>query len=247
MIQTIQEYNKIFWNFVNKYDTSNSNILRKIIHSFAVADNCFAIACKFQLDESSRNFSYLLGLFHDLGRFPQWEKYQTYNDKKSIDHGDLSSEIVDKMNCEDLFITERQKEILSLSIKYHTKPYNGNDKDIIFYNEMIKNADAYSNVITTANGAQQMTVQNDGVTPEILDNFINGKPLWIFSPNTKLDRSLMLTACCYYVKYDFLRQDILTKNYIDVMCSTFSRYLNEEDKKIYVDAVNTIKSKYLTL
>ncbi|MBQ7306951.1 MAG: HD domain-containing protein [Clostridia bacterium] len=247
MIQIIQEYNRKFWDYVNKFDTSNSNILRKIIHSYAVADNCFAIACKFNLNENERNFSYLLGLFHDLGRFPQWEKYQTYNDKKSVDHGDWSSEIVDKMNSEDIFITERQKEILSLAIKYHTKPYLGDDKDVIFYNEMIKNADAYSNVITTANGAQQMTVQNDGVTPEILDNFINGRPLWTFSPNTKLDRSLMLTACSYYVKFDFLRQDILTKNYIDVMFSTFSRYLNEEDKKIYHDAVETLKKKYLTL
>lgn len=247
MIQTIQEYNRKFWNFVMQYDTDNSNILRKIIHSFAVADNCFAIACTLGLNEKERNFSYLLGLFHDLGRFEQWKLYQTYNDKKSVDHGDLSSQFIDKMNAEDLFISERKKEILSLAIKYHTKPYNGDDEQVIFYNEIIKNADAYSNVITTANGAQQMTVEKDGVTKEILENFVNGKPLWCFSPNTKLDRSLMLTACCYYVKYDFLRKDILTKNYIDVMYNTFSKYLNKEDRELYAKSVEELKSKYLTI
>ena len=85
-----------------KYDTDNSNILRKIIHSFAVADNCFAIACKFGLNENERNFSYLLGLFHDLGRFEQWKLYQTYNDQKSVDHGDLSYKIISQIDKKQL-------------------------------------------------------------------------------------------------------------------------------------------------
>ena len=110
---------------------------------------------------------------------------------------------------------------------------------------MIKNADAYSNVTTTANGAQPMTMSENGVTENILEDFKNLKPLWIYSPQTKLDRALMLTACSYYVKYDFLREDILKKNYIDIMFETFSQYLDFNDKEIYKNAVDTLKSKYL--
>lgn len=245
MIQYIQEYNKMFWDFVINYDTNNSNILRKIIHSYLVADRCFMIACNFKLSERERNFSYLLGLFHDLGRFPQWEKYQTYNDKKSVDHGDLSSEIVEKMDNKKLYITEEEKYILVQAIKYHTKPYLGSDEKVIFYNEMIKNADAFSNVLTTANGAQQMTVEQEGVTESILNDFVELKPLWIYSPNTKLDRALMLTACSYYVKYGFLRKEIIENNYIDVMYSTFSKYLNETDKSIYLNAIEKMKKTYI--
>ena len=102
MKQVIQEYNVLFWNFVNKYDTNNTNILRKVIHSFQVADICFSIACQKGLDESKRNFCYLMGLFHDLGRFEQWKIYNTYDDNKSVDHGDLSACVLSSIENIDL-------------------------------------------------------------------------------------------------------------------------------------------------
>lgn len=244
MVQVIQTYNQLFWNFVNNYDINDSNILRKIIHSFSVAEKCFAISCQQRLTENERNFSYLLGLFHDLGRFEQWKLYKTYNDKTSVDHGELSKEIIQSFSCKELLISEKQKQLLIEAIRYHTKSYKGTDKEILFYNDIIKNADAYCNVVTTANGSQQMTANNDGVTKEILSNFLEMKPLWEYNHTTKLDRALKLTACCYYVKFNFLRQEILNNNYIDMMYNTFSKYLNDEDKKIYEFAVKTVKEKY---
>lgn len=245
-MKTVQEYNKFFWDFVNKFDTLNSNILRKIIHSYAVAENCFKIACYLNLNNNDRIFAYLIGLLHDVGRFEQWKLYQTYDDFISVDHGDLSFDILNKLNCcEDLDLSVKQSEVLKMSIKYHTKPYCGNDKEILFFNEILKNADAFSNVITTANGAQQIVVSNDGYTKELLEDFKQMKLLNVYPTKTKLDRCLKLTACSYYVKYPFLRQEIINAHYIDVMYETFSKYLNEEDKKIYKDAVETMKANYI--
>ncbi len=241
--ETIQNYNKIFWNHVIKYDTSNSNILRKIIHSYSVAEKCYSIACKFMLNKEQRNFCYLIGLFHDIGRFEQWKLYQTYNDKKSGDHGDIGASILDKYSNDIFNITDRQKEIMIEAIKWHTKTYKNNDEEVKFYNEIIKNADAYSNIITTANGAQPMTMTEDGYTKEILNDFLELKPLWIYSPNTKLDCALALTACTYYVKYSFLQKEIIEKNYIDIIYETFSQYLNNEDKEIYKNAIESLKFK----
>jgi len=188
---TIQNYNAIFWDFATKYDTKNSNILRKIIHSYSVAEKCFAIASMLKLDKKQREFAYLIGLFHDIGRFEQWKLYQTYNDKKSVDHGDLGEELL-KSYGENLFLlSKHQYYVMMQAIKWHTKQYNGVDKEIKLFNDIVKNADAYANVIATANGAQQMTVESNGVTKQILEDFLQLKPLWIYSPNTKLDRALI--------------------------------------------------------
>lgn len=246
MTQTIQNYNGIFWNLVKEYDLSESNILRKFIHSFDVAKNCFSLACHENFSVEERNLCYLMGLMHDIGRFEQWKIYQTYNDRKSVDHGDLSFEILQKLNCEKLFnITARECEILTYAIKFHTKPYHGEDEDIIRFNSILKDSDAYSNVVTTANGMQQMTVEQNGVTKELMEDFLNQKLLINYSPNTKLDRSLMLSACCYYVKNKFFRQQILDSNYINIIFETFSRYLNDEDKATFKKALDYLMLNYL--
>jgi len=243
--QVVQEYNVLFWNFVNKYDTKNTNILRKIVHSFQVADICFFIACKMELNEEERNFCYLMGLLHDLGRFEQWKNYKTFDDVISIDHGDLSASIIEKISTDELLIDKDKKELLIQSIKYHTKKYDGNDEKIIFYNSLLNNADSFANVTTCANGAQQVLQTKDGYTKEIYEGFINRDLMRKYSPKTKLDRCLSLTACIYYVKFDFLREEIINKKYINVIYETLSKYLNDEDKNVYKIAINEMMKNYI--
>ena len=46
MKQVIQSYNNIFYECISNYDLSDSNLLRKMIHSYEVARNCFSIASR---------------------------------------------------------------------------------------------------------------------------------------------------------------------------------------------------------
>ena len=208
---TLQKYNRIFWDKVTQFDTTNDNILRKIIHSYSVAEKCFMVASKLELDKHQREFCYLIGLFHDLGRFKQWQVYHTYVDKLSINHADLSAQMLKEFI--DIFeLTERENEILLSAIKYHNQPYLGQDKDIIFYRNIVMDCDAFSNVISTANGIQQMmTSTEDGVTQSLLNDFMSLKSLLKYVAKTKLDRALILTSCCYSISFDFLRKEILDK------------------------------------
>ena len=98
---TLQNYNRLFWGIATNYDVSNDNILRKIIHSFSVAEKCFSIASSLHLNKKQRQLCYFVGLFHDIGRFEQWKKYQTYNDKISENHGFLSAKMMEEivLNC----------------------------------------------------------------------------------------------------------------------------------------------------
>ncbi|MBO5884513.1 MAG: hypothetical protein J6Q51_01825, partial [Clostridia bacterium] len=161
------------------------------------------------------------------------------------DHGEISYDILDKLDCKQLFdLTDEQIHVLKMGVKYHTKPYNGEDSKVALCTKIIKNADAMANVNTTANASHKIHTSVDGVTKEILDSFINMEPLWAYKYKTKLDRCLMLTANCYYVRYPFLRKEILECNFIDIMYESFSKYLNDEDKKIYKNAVEKMKVSY---
>lgn len=240
----VQNINHQFYDFVTKYDLTNDNIIRKIVHTTTVADTCFTIACKLKLNKNDRELAYLTGILHDIGRFEQWKLYKTYNDHLSVDHGDLSYELSETQF--DLSILEPEdKEAVRLAVKYHTKNYDGNNERVKLFNKIILSADAYANVLNTANGAQRMTVNEEGFTPELLDDFVNQRRLWKYSPKTKVDRALMLTACTYYVRYLFLKEQILNNNLIDVIAESFLKYFNEEDKKTYLDAVALLKTRYL--
>ena len=239
----VQNINHQFMDYVKKYDLTNDNIIRKVYHTMTVADTCFLIACNLGFDEHDRNLAYLTGILHDIGRFEQWKLYQTYNDHNSVDHGDLSYE---KMNEFDLsMLSTEDIETVGLAVKYHTKKYTGDNEKVKLFNKIVMGADSYANVINTANGAQRMTVTESGVTKEILNDFVNMERLWVYSPKTKVDRALMLTANVYYVRFDFLKEQILKNNMIDVIAFEFLKYFDEEDKKIYLDAIELLKSRYL--
>ncbi len=246
MEQTIQNYNSIFWKLIKRYDLSESNLLRKVIHSFDVAQNCFTIACNKKLKENDRNLCYLMGLLHDIGRFEQWTKYKTYDDNKSVDHGEISHNILSKMDYQGYFnLSEKEFYTIKEAIRFHTKPYLGKDKNVIKFNNILLDGDAFANVISTANGMQQMTSSSNGVSDEILNDFIHKKFLKAYSPQTKLDRCLMLTACCYYVKNKFIRKIILDANYIEAIYERFSKYLTNADKTTYRKAIDNLLTNYI--
>lgn len=243
MKDLVQNINHQFFTFVLQYDTSNDNIIRKIIHSTTVADMCFTIACRLNLHKKDRNLAYLCGILHDTGRFEQWKRYQTYHDQISIDHGDLSYELIKQFDLS--MFTKSDQNAVRLAVKYHTKPYTGSDERVKLFRQIIMNADAYANILNTANGSQRIIFDQDGYTPALLDDFMNLKLLVQHTAHTKLDRALMLTANLYYVRYDFLREQILQNNFFNAITQNFLPYLNAADQQVYLDAVKTVRARYL--
>lgn len=239
----VQNINHQFYQFVLQYDTTNDNVIRKIIHTNTVADMCFTIACQLNLNDHDRNLAYLCGMLHDIGRFEQWKRYQTYNDKISVDHGDLSAELIQKFDLTRF--SQADQDTVHLAVKYHTKSYTGKNERVKLFRQIIQNADAYANVLNTANGSQRIMFDQNGYTPAILDDFINLKLLCNHTQNTKLDRALILTANLYYVRYDFLRQQILQANLFNVVVENFLQYLNPTDQQTYIEAVKTMRERYL--
>ncbi|MBO7526749.1 MAG: HD domain-containing protein [Clostridia bacterium] len=245
MTGVIENYNVEFWSFVHRYDISNTNILRKVIHSFLVAENSFFLACNLKLSKKECEFAYLVGLFHDIGRFEQWKQYQTYNDKISVDHGLLGSQIIDALQLDGIDLCGESKQLLKDAVKYHTKNYEGEDKKTILYSGIVRDADKFSNLSTIANGAMPITQTEDGFTKEIVDDFKDLKPLFNYSPKTKLDRMLILTSMAYNIKNAWLREQVIQKHYLDIIYQRFSQELEFEDSRVLKDAIDTIKHKLL--
>lgn len=88
----------------------------KLAHSFRVADHAEAISKSLDDDEDTVRLAYVCGLLHDAGRFPQVEKYDTFWDEKSIDHGAAGAAEIREAGLPDPWI-----DILTFVSKYHNR------------------------------------------------------------------------------------------------------------------------------
>lgn len=118
-----EELKRIFTDYVFKnYDMEDIGISRKYYHSLRVMEIAEELAVKNNFSESDKNLSIIIGLLHDYARFPQWKKYKTYDDLKSIDHGDLAVELLfDNKKIEEFNVKKEDYDEIYDAIKNHNK------------------------------------------------------------------------------------------------------------------------------
>ena len=88
------EASQTFDTYVADYDASNPRIALKVDHTYRVAELCARIARSIGLSPDDVDLAWLCGLLHDIGRFEQVRRYDTFNDAKSTSHAALGVEIL---------------------------------------------------------------------------------------------------------------------------------------------------------
>ncbi|MDD5597643.1 MAG: HD domain-containing protein [Victivallaceae bacterium] len=98
----------------------DKNVLLKTEHSLLVQQECRYLA---EAENFSPRLAILVetaGLFHDIGRFEQIRRYNTFVDSRSIDHGDFGYEVLLKNNMLSP-LPENDRNIILAGIKFHNK------------------------------------------------------------------------------------------------------------------------------
>ena len=135
----------------------------------------------------------------------------------------------------------KQRIVISVDVKDNELYCNNLDLTLTEYKKILKEIDPAEIILLdiSAVGTEK------GYNKELLEDFTKQKKLHQYSYNSKLDRSLMLAACLYYVEYDFLRKEIINGNYFESIYESFSKYLNDKEKIIYRTALYDLKKSYI--
>ena len=96
---------KEFNDYAKKFDFKDWGIRLKFHHTYRVVEYAKEIAESLNVSKEDMEVIELCALLHDISRFTQWEKYQTFSDKNSFDHGDMGCEILLKDNFISKFTT----------------------------------------------------------------------------------------------------------------------------------------------
>ena len=111
-----------FLKYTEKYNLSNEKLKRKQLHSLRVMKKSRIIAQSLKLSEEEIQIATLIGLLHDIGRFEQYTKYNTFSDHNSIDHAELGIRILQENNYIKNYIEdENWINIILIAIKKHNK------------------------------------------------------------------------------------------------------------------------------
>ncbi len=120
----------------------DANLKLKYDHSWRVCGETKYLAGELELNENQSRIAYAIALFHDVGRFPQFIRYQTYHDPRSVNHCLLSLQVLAEHHVLD-DIEPTEKRIIEKAIEYHgIKELPGDlDDDLLLYCRLIRDAD----------------------------------------------------------------------------------------------------------
>ena len=137
----------IFKSYTDNYDSSEPKVALKIEHSFKVCEIAEEIAKSLDLPDEDVELAWFMGLLHDIGRFEQLRRYGTFFDAKSIDHAELSADIlfVDDFikNFDVTGLPKDWHSLTELAIRAHNKlniPENLTQREELFAN-LLRDAD----------------------------------------------------------------------------------------------------------
>ena len=206
---------------------TKKNVALKEGHTFRVCGHCIAIARSLDLPREKQYLAEAIGLFHDIGRFEQFEKYRTFNDKQSENHAELGARVMRRENILTQLGTAEQTIILK-GIQFHsTKDLPENESVATrFFLKILRDADKldilkvltdyYNSEDNGSNPALDLDLPD---TPEISEAVIRDvmKKRCVNLKNVRTinDFKLLQTSWVFDVNFDYTLKYIKEHRYIE--------------------------------
>lgn len=105
--------------FCTENESFNEAICLKVKHTKRVASEIIELTRSLNLSETQSYMAEIIAMLHDIGRFEQYAKYQTYSDDKSEDHARLGVNIIKRTGVISKF-TLTEQNIITDAIMHHT-------------------------------------------------------------------------------------------------------------------------------
>lgn len=105
-------------DFLTGNQTEDTNYLLKRNHTLRVVKNSRIIAGSLGLSENDTALAQAAALLHDVGRFSQYERFGTFNDRQSVNHAELGLEVFRSLPVWKEIPDSHQK-ILAPAVRYH--------------------------------------------------------------------------------------------------------------------------------
>jgi hypothetical protein len=202
-----------------------------------VARLCEEIAGSEGASREDVALAWLLGMFHDIGRFEQLRRYGTFVDAQSVDHANLSADILFVEGKVRDYFPEYAPEdasqcrypdwkLVELAIRSHSLyrlPEDLNDREL-FFCQVLRDADKIDifrvNIDTAPEDIYNVTtydLKNSEVSPGVLESFTGQHATLREKRKTAIDYLAAHISLTYELVYPRSRQLAMEQGYLDKM------------------------------
>lgn len=236
-----------FLKYTESYDLKNSHIVGKQKHSIRVMEISKQIAEGLNLTQEEIELATLIGLLHDIARFEQYTEYKTFSDNKSIDHGELGVEILNK-DIRKYIDIDKYDEIIKLAVKNHNKYTieKGLTKEQELFAKIVRDADKidilYEAVEMFWKGKEKQ-IESSNITIEILDQCRNHKQIDKLTRKTAIDDVVLVIALIFDINFTVSLEIIKNNNYINKIIDRFN--IKDKKAKEELEEIRRIANEYI--
>ncbi|GAP70799.1 HD superfamily phosphodieaserase, includes HD domain of RNase Y [Bacteroidales bacterium 6E] len=230
---------QFFESFLLFYSGWNKGQSRKVElkkqHCYRVSELAGHIAVSLQLDKEEVALARIIGLLHDLGRFPQLLKFNTYDDSISADHASLAIDELERGNLlQD--VDRETASLIKVAIYQHNKsvlPENLNEREMLFCN-ILRDADkldilhSLTEYYANPFGEPSHTMSWDlprgkGISEEVALAVKSGKSVTRDELKTQDDIKVMQLSWVYDLNFKASFRILSRGRYVDIIYSALPK------------------------
>jgi putative nucleotidyltransferase with HDIG domain len=224
-----------FAEYVSTFSTpvqeDQQNLDVKKHHTDEVCLNAVRIARDLKLSDEDMLLAETIALFHDVGRFLQYQQYKTFQDSISVNHGALgASVLLEKKVLLGLDKPEQDLIIKAITLHNVNKLPDGLDSRTLLFSRLVRDADKLDiwrvvieyygqDPATRASAVGLGLVDSTDYSRELLDSVVNGEIGRVSSLKTENDLRLVQLAWIYDLNYAESFRMVLERGYIDALRS----------------------------
>ena len=243
---------KSFHEYLNDYDAKDDKIKLKRVHTFCVVKAAEYITQRENISQEDQELALLIALLHDIGRFEQLKKYNSYDDD-IMDHAKFGVQVLfEEGKIRDFIKTDKYDEIIREAIYWHSsyKLPEIKDERIKLHCMLIRDADKLDNfrVKATESIEAHFDVSKEGVERErISDNILAAvrekRSILRGERKTHLDMWISYLAFIFDLNFASSFQYIKEHDYINSNIDRMD-YTNPETRK-RMEEVRKICMEYI--
>ncbi len=233
--QDLDNLKQWFSDYCRTFHTPNAedqqNITLKEEHTRHVCDNMSAIARDLSLDEGRVMLAEAVALFHDIGRFPQYQKYHTFRDSISVNHAALGAKVLIE-NSVLRRALKREQNLILRAVTLHnvfTVP-KGLDTDALLFLKMVRDADKldiwrvsleyYSQSEAERASAVGLDLPDtDDYSPELLESLRSKKMAQMSALRTLNDFKLLQLAWIFDLNFAYSIRMVVERRTVERIAS----------------------------